>query len=239
MKVLRRVTFGQGAMYFSLALLICFALSGTAQATIIAPGPGAFPPDVFAACPGCVLQASVSSTETSTSGALTFTLNAAVYSDPGNVFGAGDLDFVYQVMNSAVSPDSVGRVTGIDFTGFSTDVGYTPTGSSLPGGMFVDGTVTPQLVDRVHGDVVGFSFNAPLSLLIGPGDTSVVLVVQTDATNFKAGHANVIDGGVSTVAAFEPAAPTGMVPEPATMGLFGAGMLALAGIRRSRRALNR
>lgn len=235
MKVLRRVSFGQGAMYFSLALLICFALSGTAQATIIPPGPGAFPPDIFALS-GLTLLDSVSSTETSTSGALTFTLNAAVYSDPSNIFGAGDLAFVYQVMNSSTSPDSVGRVTGIDFTGFQTDVGYTATGSTLPGGMFVDGTVTPQLVDRVHADVVGFSFNAPLTLLIGPGDTSVVLVVETDATNYTAGHANVIDGGVSTVDAFQPASG---VPEPATMGLFGAGMLALAGIRRSRRAINR
>ena len=55
---------------------------------------------------------------------------------------------------------------------------------------------------------------------------------MTNATNFKAGFANVIDGGVSTVGAYQPASG---VPEPMTMLLLGGGLIALAGVRRFRK----
>jgi hypothetical protein len=79
---------------------------------------------------------------------MTGTYQAAVYSDPDNTFGASDLDFVYQVSNDAGSTDSIGRLTAISFLGYQTDVGYTATGSALGAG-FVDGSVAPELADRV------------------------------------------------------------------------------------------
>jgi hypothetical protein len=45
------------------------------------------------------------------------TYEAAVYSDPNNTFGAGDLDFVYQVSNNAGSTDSIARLTATNFSG--------------------------------------------------------------------------------------------------------------------------
>lgn len=227
---LKTAIFGRQARALVPALLFALSLAQPAQATIIPPGPGAFPPDIFAGCPGCTLLAFIDSGPVTT-GSLTFDLISAVLSDPANIFGAGDLDFVYQVSNSRSSTDSIGRVTTIDFTGFATDVGYTVTGSSLPGGFFVDGTVTPQLVDRVSADVVGFSFNAPLSLLVAPGTTSVPLAIETDAINFKAGTANIIDGHVASVAAFAPASPS-TVPEPASVLLSSMGLLSMAFFRR-------
>src|SRR6266700_2458217 len=91
----------------SLALAVVFVFSVAARASVKAQGPGAFVPDVFTGCAGCTLLASDTTTATSTNGILTFTLVAAVYADPGNIFGAGDLDFVYQVSNSATSTDSI------------------------------------------------------------------------------------------------------------------------------------
>jgi hypothetical protein len=169
-------------------------------------------------------------------GTMSGTYEAAVYSDPTNTFGANDLDFVYQVSNDSNSTDSIGRLTAISFLGYQTDVGYTATGSAL-GSSFVDGSVAPEFVDRVSpGNTVGFSFNAPAFLPVAPGQTSNVLIIETDATNFKeAGNLNIIDGGVTTVTAFEPTASPS-VPEPNFLLLLCIGLLALAGFRQFAKA---
>jgi hypothetical protein len=98
-------------------------------------------------------------------------------------------------------------------------------------GPFTPGTVPPVTADRNSpgGDVVGFSFSPPDGAKILPGTTSNVLIISTNATFFTAGNASVIDGGVTTVASFEPASG---VPEPASFALIGGGLLALVGIRR-------
>jgi hypothetical protein len=62
-----------------------------------------------------------------------------------------------------------------------------------------------------------------------------VLVIETNATNWKAGNMNIIDGGVTTVAAFEPAVSS-TVPEPDFFLLLSLGLLALAGIRQFAKA---
>jgi len=204
------------------------ALSVPAHASILVPGPGASVPDTFGLTSGLTLLASQNSgTVTATGGELIFSVESAVYKDTNNTFGAGDLDFVYQVTNGASSPDSVSRVTAINFTGSSTDVGYTPNGASLPGGSFINGTVAPQLVDRLSADVVGFTFNAPATTPITPGAASTVLVIESNATQFTTGYVNVIDGGVGTAPAFAP------VPEPTT-GALAIGFLSLGCLRRRR-----
>jgi hypothetical protein len=83
---------------------------------------------------------------------LTGTVTFEVYADPLNTFGAGDFDFVYQVANSDLSFTTLDRLTIPDFTGWSTDVGFTYDGGAL-GDYFSYGGKTPGTVDRVSDDV--------------------------------------------------------------------------------------
>jgi hypothetical protein len=209
---------------FVLAVVSIFAFASFASADILAPGASG-PPDILG--PSGTLRASLSGTWTNTTSTMSGTYVTAVYSDPLNTFGAGDLDFVYQVFNNANSIDSVGRTTAINFTGWLTDVGFTLTGSTLGAG-FVNGTVIPISVDRsLSGDSIGFSFTPPILAAINPGQTSMVLVIETNATLFTAGNFNLIDGGVTTVAAFEPLAAR--VPEGSALSMLGISGFALLG----------
>jgi hypothetical protein len=204
------------SLSFLSAIAMLLSLS-SASATVLAPGVSG-PPDFLPPIPGGTLLASFNSgSVTSTSGLITFDVVTAVYSDPTNIFGAGDLDFVYQVMNSANSVDGISRLTAINFTGFLTDVGVVIFSASIPGGLFVDGSSNlPQTVDRSFGgDTIGFNYPIPLNIL--PGQTSLAMIIQTNATQFKPGSFNVIDGGVSIVSAFEP---TRAVPESGSTAIL-------------------
>jgi|SRR5579864_84529 len=221
------------AMWLGLPAMLIF--SQAASASLLAPGT-TLPPDIFPACSGCVLLASLNSGNiTVTNGlgiTLTFDVVSAVYSDPFNPFGAGDLDFVYQASNVSGN-DSVGRVTAGVFSGFQTDVGFTAAGSALPGGLFVDGTQAPQLVSRSTavvngGATIGFIYDALASSTFNPATTSTALMIETDATNFIAGDVHLIDDVVGTAPAFEPAAA---VPEPTLLMPLCGGLLALCAIR--------
>ena len=185
--------------------------------------------------PAGTLLASLSAPWTSTLGTSSGTLISAVYREAG-----GTLDFYYQLSDNTTSTncggsgqpacDPLSRETDTTFLGFVTSVGYRIDGGSL-GGPFTNGTVAPVTADRNGvGDVVGFSFQPPDSAKIKPGQTSNDLVISTNATNFKAGNASAIDGGVTTVASFEPASG---VPEPTSLLLFAGGFIALGALRRS------
>src|SRR5262249_37677479 len=114
------------------------------------------------------------------SGAYFGTLTSAVYGT-----AAGTLDFYYQFSNAAGSSDDVVRLTAFNFAGFTTNVGYrTP----LPrGGVFTPaGTEAPVAADRsADGSTVGFGFDGPPGARIGPGETSRIVVIRTNATSFQ------------------------------------------------------
>ena len=83
------------------------------------------------------------------------------------------------------------------------------------------GNIAPAYIDRsVFGENIGFSFAGfPVGFgTIAPGQSSYLLVVQTDSPTYAQSLANVINGAVESVPSFSP------VPEPASM------VLALAGL---------
>jgi hypothetical protein len=186
---------------------------------------GIIPLDVTGTPPGTLLASLLAPfSSTRFSG----TIESAVYRET-----SGMLDFYYQVMNSANSIDPIARETDSVFSGFSTSVAFRSDGASGVGNGFVNGGRAPTTADRnVNGSVVGFEFPPSLLTEIDPGLHSDVLVISTNATNFAAGNASVIDGTTFTAASFQPASA---VPEPGSMLLLGSGLMSLVAMRRVRR----
>jgi hypothetical protein len=144
----------------------------------------------------------------------------------GNTFGTDALTFTYQLSNDAASFNALHRLTTSSFAGFLTDVSTQPL-ATIPEIQ----QVQPTLVDRSTPDVIGFSFLDGLGGEgpIRPGNTSPLLVIETNSLAFTPTTASVIDGSIAGVLSF---APLPAIPEPATWTLCAIGLFGIVGLMR-------
>ena len=131
------------------------------------------------------------------------------------------LDFVYQFKNESNSKDVLERFSMSSFAalGMSAFVNV---------GMDALGVHDPIDIGwTADGAVIAFNFT-PFHDQIAIGETTQLLVIQTQALQYAGGWVSAQDGTTGSSPALAPTA----VPEPGTMLLLGSGVIGLAGILR-------
>jgi hypothetical protein len=161
----------------------------------------------------------------------TVTYREDVYRDPAptSVCAAGGcLTWLIQAKSASSSTDPIARLTIGDFRGFLVDMG-TQSGPLPSGSGFTAGTVSPNMVNRdSSGAVLAWEFTAPE---IMPGQTSVVLEAETNATVVIPGSISFQDVSTADDPALGPAVPEAWVPG---LGLAGGAVIGGFLLRRRR-----
>jgi len=182
-------------------LLAIALLAPLAHASVLGNGSSVPPSPLF---PTGTLVAWTSGTITTP----TFTASYTqwVYADPLNTWCTGCLDFVYQFTNNG--GDANERFSMYNFAGFLVDVGTNPFGVH-----------DPNTIDRsLNGPVIAFNYGAGNEII--PGQTTPLLVIETNALHFTTGFASAQDGTAGYGFAYAPSA----VPEPSSLALIGGGL---------------
>lgn len=143
--------------------------------------------------------------------ALTFSAaySTWVYADPNNTWCSGCLDFVYQFTDNGPAPNQ--RYSMSSFAGFNIDAGTNPFGTHDPN--------TVSRSSSLGGAVISFNFDQ-FGNDIGVGETTVQLVIETDALHYTVGVLSAQDGSAGSAYGFQPSA----VPEPSSLALMGGGL---------------
>ncbi len=126
----------------------------------------------------------------------------------------GGLTFTYLIKNDSTSSHALHRFSITNFSTVNIDASY----------LDVPGLVSPFELDRSTADVFGALFGDLTSLgytTIRPGESSSLLVVQTDAApaSYFDVLATVANGSPATVGSYAPAPTPTSVPEPSTVAL--------------------
>jgi PEP-CTERM motif len=241
----KTISFGPGAARrfatplaaLLLATSVLSFASQPAAATLISDGQTQFFPDSTLSVTGGTVVATnapggVTVTSSSIPPSFTATLVSSVVEGSTtnpfyNAVSSPDvLTFVYQFSNSAGSVDSLEFFDVQSFGTALTDVGYN---GSLSGD-------TPYYVARdapSSADVIAFDFAISP---IAPGESSALLIVNTNATNWASVTAAIQDGANGNGASYAVFAPTMTpTPEPASIVMMVLGLFGLLAMVRGRR----
>jgi len=185
-------------------LLAIALLAPLVHASILSNGSALPPSPLF---PGGTLLAQTSALITTP----TFTANytAQVFRDPNNYWCVNCLDFVYQFTNNG--PAANERYSMSSFAGFNVNAGTNPFGVHDP--ITVDRSVNG------NGPVIGFNFDQFGDEIVA-GETTVLLVIETNALTYTSGYVSAQDGTAGSGLAYQPSA----VPEPSSLALMGGGL---------------
>jgi len=198
-----------GCIVLALALFGLQTKVSHAQGTILTPGSLVFGVGELGPVGGTSIA---SLSEPFASSSFSGILNSSVISgDTSNPLGG--LTFIYQYSINT-GPDSSGGISLGGFGNFLTDVGYQIPATGIPAAVENRST---------SGNNIDFFFSS-----IPIGQTSALLVVQTDSQSFGLNTSTVLDNtGSPNVTEYAPISVT-PTPEPTTVGCFllGLGILA-------------
>jgi hypothetical protein len=165
---------------------------------------------------------------------VTSTVYANSTNNPFTLSTPGALTFVYQITVTGPPGAEVDRLNISSFAAAMTDVGYNTT----------SGTILPSLLARgLSGsvDTVSFIFpngSAPYGAIL-VGDTTALLVINTNSTSYSPTFAFLQDGSNGFTPSYAVFAPMFATPEPASIVLMVLGMGGVLVMGRSYRSKSR